>query len=100
MQTGNILLAIFALGFLAIASIIYGPAESALTADISPENLRGIYSSINGQSWAIGYLIGPPLGGLALDSSAAVINIFGLGIALSVGIAIVILQYLDKAIEV
>ena len=100
LETGNLLLAILSLGFLAIAGIIYGPAESALIADLSPENLRGIYSSINSQSWAIGFLIGPPLGGFALDSSAAVINIFWLGIALSVGIAIIILQYLDKAFEV
>ncbi len=99
-ETGNLLLAIIALGLLAIAGIIYGPTESALIADLSPQNLRGIYSSINAQSWAIGYLIGQPLGGFALDSSPVVINCFWLGMALSVIVAVVVLQYLDKRIEI
>lgn len=72
---------------------------SAFVADLAPENLRGIYSSISSQCWAIGYLIGPPLGGWALDNSVVVINNFWLAMTLTVGVAMVILGYLDKAME-
>lgn len=98
-KTGNFLLAVLALSILAIAIISYTPIMSAFVADLAPENLRGIYSSISSQCWSIGYLIGPPLGGWALDNSAAVINKFWLAMTLTIGVAVVILRYLDKAIE-
>ena len=97
--TGNFFLGVLALSIFAIAIISYTPIMSAFVADLAPENLRGIYSSISYQCWAIGYLIGPPLGGWALDNSAAVINNFWLAMTLTVGVAMVILGYLDKAME-
>jgi hypothetical protein len=44
----------------------------------------------------VGYFIGPPLGGFALDQTRPLANTFWLGLALSVGIAILILQYLNR----
>ncbi|MGB3513169.1 MAG: MFS transporter [Microcoleaceae cyanobacterium] len=95
-KTGNILFATLALSILAIAIISYTPSASALVADLAPESLRGIYLAINSQCWAIGYLIGPPLGGWALDQTEFVVNNFWLGMAISVVFTIVILQYLDR----
>lgn len=95
-KTGNILFATLALSILAIAIISYTPSASALVADLAPESLRGIYSGINSQCWAIGYLIGPTLGGWALDQTPIVVKNFWLGMAMSVGITIIILQYLDR----
>ncbi len=94
--TGNFFWAILALSIFAIAIVSYTPIMSAFVADLAPENLRGIYSSISSQCWAIGYLIGEPLGGWALDNSAAVINNFWLAMTLTVGVAMVILRSLDK----
>jgi MFS family permease len=87
-----------ALGVLAIAMISYTPSASALVADLAPESLRGIYLSINSQCWAIGYLIGPPIGGWALDRSAEVARGFWLVAAISIGVGILILHYLGKVL--
>jgi MFS family permease len=73
-----------ALGILAIATISYTPAASALVADLAPESLRGTYLAINAQCWAIGYLIGPPLGGWALDQTSQIVYHYWLILALSV----------------
>lgn len=98
-KNGNFFLAILALSFFAIGIVSYTPFAAAFVADIAPENLRGIYLSINSQCWAIGYLIGPPLGGWVLDNSATVINNFWLAITLTVGVAMIILGYLDKIMQ-
>ncbi|NEP89971.1 MAG: MFS transporter [Okeania sp. SIO2C2] len=94
-EIGNILLTTLALSLFAIAIISYTPSASALVADLAPESLRGIYLAINAQCWAIGYLIGPLLGGLVLDRAEIVVKIFWLSMVISVGIAVGILQYLD-----
>lgn len=98
-ETGTLTLAILGLGILAIATVTYSPAASSLAANLAPEPLRGTYLAINSQCWAIGYLIGPPLGGLALDQTPEIISQFWLGLALSVLIAIAILQHLHKTMN-
>lgn len=51
----------------AVAEVLYGPAASALTGTLSPADQRGIYFSLESECWAIGFVVGPALGGLALD---------------------------------
>lgn len=98
--TSNALIwAILALGILAIAIVAYTPSASALVVDIAPESLRGVYLSLNSQCWAIGYLIGPPLGGWALDQSRLIAHGFWLAAAASISIGIVILQYLNRLLH-
>jgi MFS family permease len=91
-----LLWAILALTILAIAMVSYTPSASSFVADLAPESLRGIYLAINSQCWAIGYFIGPPLGGWALDNSPAIAHSFWLAIAASVMVGILILQYLER----
>lgn len=55
------------LSLAAIATVLYLPAGSAYVAALAPPERRGVYLSLNSQAWAIGYLIGPSLGGWALD---------------------------------
>ncbi len=62
-----VLIALVAFGVIAIAEISYSPSASALVGDMAPENLRGIYFALDSECWAIGFLIGPTLGGWALD---------------------------------
>jgi MFS family permease len=88
--------AISGLGILAIAMVAYTPSASALVADLAPVQLRGVYLSINSLCWAIGYAIGPPLGGWAMDRSEAISNGFWLVMAASVAIPIGILFVLEK----
>ncbi|AFZ37260.1 major facilitator superfamily MFS_1 [Stanieria cyanosphaera PCC 7437] len=89
---------ILSLGVMSVAMIVYTPAASALVADLAPQSLRAVYLSISSQCWAIGYLIGPPLGGWALDRSVSFAHNFWLFAAASVSIGIVIVQYLEKVL--
>ncbi|MEG4346166.1 MFS transporter [Microcoleus sp. A003_D6] len=97
--TGNLFLAVLGLSFLSVATVAYTPFASALVVDLAPESLRGVYLAVNSQCWAIGYLIGPPLGGLALDRGKWAADNFWLGLAVSVIAAVVILQKLDRMLK-
>jgi len=97
--SGNLFLAILGLFFLSVATVAYTPFASALVVELAPESLRGVYLSINSQCWAIGYLIGPPVGGWALDRGQFAANNFWLGLAASVGVAILILQIVDRRLK-
>lgn len=94
--TGNIIWAILALAVLAIAMVSYTPSASTLVVELAPESLRGVYFSINSQCWAIGYLIGPPIGGWALDQSRFFAHSYWLISAASIIIGIGILNYLNR----
>ncbi len=69
--------------FLSLGTVCYLPAASAFVAALAPAHLRGIYLSINSQCWAIGYFLGPPLGGWALDTFQTQSFILWFSIALS-----------------
>ncbi|MEB3343048.1 MFS transporter [Okeania sp.] len=97
-EIGHIFWVIFALSLLAIAIISYTPSAAALVADFAPKSLRGIYLAINAQCWAIGFSIGPLLGGWVLDKTEIIVRNFWLGIAISAGIIIIFLQHLDRRI--
>ncbi|MDF5718453.1 MAG: MFS transporter [Rhizonema sp. NSF051] len=93
---GHLTWAVLALLVLATASVTYNPAASSLVVELAPASLRGIYLSINSLCWAIGYFIGPPLGGWSLDQSLWLAHSYWLYLALSVGVAILILLFLDQ----
>ncbi|MBW4550197.1 MAG: MFS transporter [Aphanocapsa sp. GSE-SYN-MK-11-07L] len=88
--------AIVSLAVLAIATVVYTPSASALVADLAPEALRGVYLSINSLCWAVGFFIGPSLGGLMLDQPRPWADGLWLGLTMSVAGAIVILHYLNR----
>ncbi|MEM9272941.1 MAG: MFS transporter [Cyanobacteria bacterium P01_F01_bin.143] len=87
---------ILALGIMSLAMISYTPSASAFVADIAPESLRGVYLAINSQCWAIGYFVGPVIGGYALDQSAAFVMAYWVTSAISIFLGIGILSYLKK----
>ncbi|MGF1492331.1 MAG: MDR family MFS transporter [Microcoleaceae cyanobacterium] len=91
--------AILSLAILALATVSYAPAASSLVADLAPASLRGVYLAINAQCWAIGYLMGPPLGGWVLDQSPQMADQFWFYLAASVIVVIGILQVLDRMIK-
>jgi len=98
-QTNALVWAILALGILAIATVAYTPSASALVVDIAPLSLRGVYLSLNSQCWAIGYFIGPPLGGWALDQSRYIAHGFWLVAVASTTVGILILHFLDRMLR-
>ncbi len=93
--TGHLVWAILALGMLAFATAAYMPAAASTTVELAPDSLRGVYLAVNSQCWALGYMLGPPLGGWALDQSPLMAHNFWLALTASVGVAIVILQRLN-----
>ena len=96
---GAIVWATVALAVLALATVTYLPSASSIVVDLAPPSLRGVYLAVNSQCWAIGQLIGPPLGGWALDHSGFTAHGFWLGLSLSSGLALVILQVLGKMLR-
>lgn len=96
---GHFVWAVLAMGVFAIATVSYTPFASSLVTDLAPESQRGVYFSINSICWAVGYFVGPPLGGWALDQTRTVANGFWLYLALSVAIVIAILQYLSLILK-
>ena len=88
--------AIAALGILSLGMVTYTPAGSSLVSEIAPESLRGTYLSINSLCWAVGYAIGPPLGGLALDRSDDIARNYWLGLAASTALVVVVLRLLAQ----
>lgn len=81
------------LSAMALGTVAYTPIASSLVVSIAPAHLRGVYLSVNSMCWAIGYLIGPPLGGWALDNDYA--HPFWLWLILSTLAGTVILQILQ-----
>jgi MFS family permease len=79
--------------------VAYTPSGSALVVDLAPESLRGTYLSINSLCWAVGYAVGPPLGGLALDASPAIARGFWIWPVLSVGLVLGLLHWLDRLLD-
>jgi MFS family permease len=98
-SSDQILWAALGLALFALAIASYTPTASSLIADISPPSLRGVYASINSLCWAVGYAIGPPLGGWALDLSPQFAHSFWLGLAATVGIVVTILLWLDRILS-
>ena len=96
---GAIVAALVSLAVFAIATVIYKPTSSAWIAEISPPSMRGAYTAIAYQCWAIGYFIGPIFGGWALDQPAAITHKFWLVVGLSSGLGLLVLQVLRQRQE-
>lgn len=91
--------AFLALLLLAIATVSYTPAASSLVADLAPPAYRGVYLSINSLCWAVGYFIGPPLGGWALDQPRPLADLYWAGLALSIFATLLILRHLHRLLR-
>jgi MFS family permease len=95
----QLLWASLGLGLFALAIVAYTPTASALIADLAPATLRGVYTSINSLCWAVGYAVGPPLGGWALDQSPQFAHNFWLGLAATVPLVWAILWWLERLVK-
>ncbi|HEY9889873.1 MAG TPA: MFS transporter [Candidatus Obscuribacterales bacterium] len=91
--------AALALALMAIAITAYTPIASAFVVMLAPPALRGVYLSVNSMCWALGYFVGPPVGGWALDQSRPVAHRFWLVAALSIVPLLAILAYLDSQLK-
>ncbi len=80
----------------AIASIIHKPTSSAWISELAPASLRGAYTAIAYQCWTLGYIIGPVVGGWAIDQPGSIARNTWLIVGLSTISGIVVLQVLNQ----
>lgn len=85
-----------ALTVIAFAITAYTPIAASFVVMLAPEALRGVYLSVNSMCWALGYFIGPPIGGWALDQSRPITDSFWLAAAITVIPILAVLAYLDS----
>jgi MFS family permease len=56
----------FAVLLFGLGECFQGPVQGALVADLAPPLLRGRYMAISTNSWDVGFLLGPAIGGFVL----------------------------------
>jgi MFS family permease len=98
--TGTVVVAQFtwgigALCLLSLASVAYKPFAAAIVSELAPEALRGAYVAVSSQCWAIGYFVGPILGGWAMDQSAAMARNSWLVAAASTLVGLMVLRFFE-----
>jgi len=98
-NSGSLGWALLGLGVMAIATVAYTPASSALVVALAPQSLRGVYLSINSLCWAAGYFIGPILGGWAMDGGPQLADNFWVAAAASILVCLAIVKWLDISIQ-
>ncbi|MGD1906338.1 MAG: MFS transporter [Leptolyngbyaceae cyanobacterium] len=88
--------AVAAFLLVAIAEVIYAPSAIALVGEMAPADLRGVYFALESECWAIGFFIGPALGGWALDHPQDWATALWLGLIASATVAGAILVVLQQ----
>ncbi len=83
-------------GVFAIATVIYKPTSAAWIAELAPASLRGVYTAIAYQCWSLGYIVGPIVGGWALDQAPPLRQTFWLVVGLSTVVGIGVLQLIEQ----
>jgi predicted MFS family arabinose efflux permease len=56
----------FAVILFGLGECFQGPVQGALVADLAPPRLRGRYMAVSTNSWDLGFLLGPAIGGVIL----------------------------------
>lgn len=98
-STAAVIPALGAFVLVAVAEVIYLPCSSSLVGDMAPESIRGVYFSLASQCWAIGFFIGPAMGGWALDHPQQLGSTFWLWVALSITLCGAILWILRGKLQ-
>jgi MFS family permease len=89
---------IVALCMLAIATVVYKPFAAAIVAELAPPSLRGAYVAVSSQCWAIGYFIGPLMGGWAMDQTAVIAQKPWIFAALSTAAGLLFLHLFNRSV--
>jgi predicted MFS family arabinose efflux permease len=77
----------------AVGECMHGPTQGGMIADLAKPDARGRYFALSTASYAIGFTVGPALGGLALGLSPAMLWVPA---ALLCGLAAVACLALDR----
>lgn len=99
-STNPLIPALAAFSLIALAEISYAPAATTLVGEMAPAHLRGIYFSLESECWAIGFLIGPAVGGWALDYPTTIGSNIWLAFVMGAAIAGTILTVLKQRMAI
>lgn len=94
--TAQYTLGVVSLWVMALATITYKPFAAAIVSELAPPSLRGAYIAISSQCWAIGYFVGPTLGGWAMDQPVAIAHRFWLGAAATTIMGLLVLMLFNR----
>ena len=84
----------FAAGIFGIGECLQGPTQSALVADLAPPRLRGRYMALASNSWSLGWIIGPAIGGYLLQHAPLSLWPAAAGACLAAGLGALALERL------
>jgi predicted MFS family arabinose efflux permease len=83
----------------AVAGILFGlgecfqgPVQGALVADLAPPRLRGRYMAISTNSWDLGFLLGPAVGGVVLATAPLALWPLAAAVCLLAGVGALALE--------
>jgi predicted MFS family arabinose efflux permease len=65
-ETAAVVIFSLAVLLFGLGECFQGPVQGALVADLAPPRLRGRYMAISTNSWDLGFLLGPAIGGFVL----------------------------------
>jgi MFS family permease len=74
------LLFVVAMAILTVGEMVAIPIANAVVASFAPEEMRGRYSFVYGNSWGISFAVGPYLAGVVLDNYDPNLLWYGCGI--------------------
>src|ERR1043165_365247 len=70
-----------------VGECLHGIVHGPLTADLAPPALVGRYMAFGSQSWQVGWIIGPAIGGFALQHSPNLLWPVAAGLNLVAGLS-------------
>jgi predicted MFS family arabinose efflux permease len=79
---------VFALAALVfgLGECFQGPVQGALVADLAPPRLRGRYMAVSTNSWDLGFLLGPAVGGFLLGAEPLALWPLAAAVCLAAGL--------------
>jgi MFS family permease len=92
------LMAVAVIAF-AIGECLHGIVHGPLTADLAPPQLVGRYMAFGSQSWQIGWIIGPAIGGFVLQHAPNALWPVAAGLNVVAGLSALALErHLPRAV--
>jgi MFS family permease len=89
-----------AIAVFAVGECLHAPTQGGLLADLAKPELRGRYFALSTSSYAIGFTVGPALGGLALGASPVALWTLAAGACvLAAGFALALDRRLPEAVR-
>jgi predicted MFS family arabinose efflux permease len=86
--------AVFALAgvVFGLGECFQGPVQGALVADLAPPRLRGRYMAVSTNSWDLGFLLGPAVGGVVLATEPLALWPLAAAVCLAAGVGALALE--------